>query len=163
MIIVLCNDTKRPYCFPAAVTSCPSYACPADDCKAKGEQGTCVVGVKDGEPTCLASFPHAAVVSGCDCTENPCVHMDADHPGMQPLIDRLLDWHEPPGEKIARAKAEVRRVVLGDGTPVQEQTLMRAGSSGGDAFGKLLTYQPQLAEWLPLTARAQADKKAPGD
>lgn len=149
MIIVLCAASKRPYIFPDALDICPAETCPTDDCRSATGKGTCIVGQVDGALSCLASFPSANVVMGCDCTAPPCEHMVEDHPALVPLIERFADLVEPPAERQARAREEARQRINAR-IPERGEGRRSALQPPLTPWQRVLQYAPEAAEWLPL-------------
>src|SRR5262245_31522623 len=111
MVVILCRSTKQAYYFPDAIDFVDSQRCPARDCQAK-VGGICVIGKKDGDLTCMASFDRAPVAMGCGCSEAPCEHCGEDHATFLPVLQMWADMVEPYEARTIRLKQEQRARLL---------------------------------------------------
>jgi hypothetical protein len=107
MIIVADRTSLTAHVFYDAIERCPREACPVGHPEPGPAGGLCVLGLKDHDVVCLASFTSPLATLGCEHTA-PCEHIDPDHPALLPLLERLADAVEPQDVRRARAVAALR-------------------------------------------------------
>jgi hypothetical protein len=139
MITVLDPRTNLPRHFPDAVAVCPT-ACPDPACQAPTDAWLCVLGIHEGEPVCIATFPPHSLYTGCNCPPEACPHLEPAEALHGPFLAVLEAAYGNPAEKAARDRAATRRQVLG--LPPEE------APSAYQRLHALLDYAPHLRAHL---------------